>query len=96
MDKKRVTVAYACPERQWEIVLQVSAYANVALCIRRSGILETCPELKLEGMKIGIYSRKVGLDTVVKEGDRIEIYRPLLINPMEARRLRAQKKSQRS
>ena len=94
MDKKWITVAYARPDRQWEIKLQVSAFANVALCIRRSGILASCHELKLEDLQVGIYSRKVGLDAVVKEGDRIEIYRPLLINPMEARRLRAQKKSQ--
>lgn len=86
-----ITVAYAKPDSQVEIPLSVEENCTVALAIRRSGILEQFPEIELGSATVGIYSRKVALDALLSAGDRIEIYRPLLIDPKQARRLRAQK-----
>ena len=58
--------------------------------LSQSGLLETHPELV--GLPIGIFSRTVQLNTQVRSGDRIEIYRPLRLDPMEIRRQRAKKK----
>jgi len=84
-----VTVAYATPERQLEIALQVEESCTVAWAIRRSGILEQFSEISLATAIVGIHSKKVALDASLKPYDRIEIYRPLLIDPKQARRQRA-------
>ena len=89
-----ISVAYATPERQIEIPLQVEESCTVAIAIRRSGILEQFPEIDLSTAVVGVFSRKVILDALVKAGDRVEIYRPLQIDPKEARRLRAERKAQ--
>lgn len=84
-----ITVAYATPEKQVEIPLLVDASCTVALAIQRSGILEQFPEIRLAERQVGIGSRKATLDTLVQTDDRVEIYRPLQIDPKQARRLRA-------
>lgn len=89
----KVLVAYAKPEHQVELSLEVSPHCTVAWAIRQSGILQTFPELSLETLLVGVYGRRVRLDTVLQEGDRIEIYRPLELDPKEARRRRSQQKS---
>ena len=63
---------------------------TVGSVLDQCGLLTTNPELI--GMSVGIFSRAVQLDTLVKPGDRVEIYRPLLLEPMETRRKRARKK----
>lgn len=63
---------------------------TVENALSQSGLMETHPELV--GLPVGIFSRTAQLDTQVKSGDRIEIYRPLLLDPMETRRQRAKKK----
>lgn len=90
-----ILVAYATPDRQIEIPLSVEESCTIAMAIRRSGILEQFPEIQLSSANVGIYSRKVALDALVHAGDRIEIYRPLQIDPKEARRLRV-KRSRKS
>lgn len=55
----------------------------------RSGLLEAMPELRLQALEVGIFHRRCALDTPVRDGNRVEIYRPLQIDPKEARRLRA-------
>jgi uncharacterized protein len=92
MDKISVIVAYAKPSKQVEIPIKVSKQANVAMTIKASGVLTQFPELVLEDLAVGIHAKKCQLDSAVKEGDRIEIYRPLVIDPMAARRLRAKRK----
>ena len=89
-----ITIAYATPMQQLEIPLQVEPNCNVALAIRRSGILEKCPEIPFPEIAVGIFGKRVKLDAILHEGDRIEIYRPLLIDPKRARILRA-KQAQR-
>lgn len=61
--------------------------ARVADALQQSGILQTYPEVA--AMPLGIFAKQVTLDTVLKSGDRIEIYRPLQLDPKEKRRQRA-------
>lgn len=88
-----IFVAYATPKRQVEIPLTVEESCTVAMAIRRSGILEQFPEIDLARAVVGIYSKKTALDALLNAGDRIEIYRPLQIDPKEARRLRVKAES---
>ncbi len=88
-DSIRVEVAYAEPGQQALIAIQVPPGTTVAEAIERSGIREQFPALEIDPQGVGIFSRKVSLDQVLHTGDRVEIYRPLLIDPKEARRKRA-------
>lgn len=65
--------------------------ATLRQAIEQSGILEMYPEIDLDNNEVGIFSRKQELCDVVRAGDRIEIYRPLKVDPKEARRRRAKK-----
>lgn len=86
----RIKVAYATPKQQHEISLEVEESCTPAIAIRRSGILELFSEIHLANITIGIYGKKVALDAMLRDGDRIEIYRPLRMDPKQARLLRAQ------
>jgi len=70
--------------------LTVTLGATVADVLQCSELLLSHPEIK--DMPVGIYAKPVTLDTIVKSGDRIEIYRPLMIDPKEKRRQRARQK----
>lgn len=89
-----IIVAYAMPEKQAEIPLTVEKNCTVALAIQQSGILQRFPKIKLTEIEVGIYSKRVLLDAKLRDGDRIEIYRPLKIDPKQARLLRVKKSSQ--
>lgn len=84
-----ITVAYATPEKQVEIALSVEESCTIELAIKRSKIIEQFPEIKLSTIAVGIFGQPVKLDSNLQDGDRIEIYRPLTIDPKEARRLKA-------
>lgn len=86
-----VSVFYAAVDRQQEVQLSVEENCSVALAIARSKIQTHFPEIVLANGQVGIFSKRVTLDTLLKEGDRIEIYRPLLIDPKELRRVKATK-----
>ena len=60
--------------------------------IRQGGVLVAMPEIDLATCRVGVYGKLTTLDTVLQEGDRVEIYRPLIADPKESRRRRAQKK----
>lgn len=87
----RVMVAYATPDAQVELPVDVELNCTVALAIRRSGILLRFPEIDLASSSVGIFGRRVALDALLKPNDRIEIYRRLTVDPKQARRLRAEK-----
>ena len=88
--KIRVEVAYALPERQMVIPLEVDEGTTVKQAILRSGILGKFPGLELTPeTKVGIFSKIVPMDTVLRDGDRVEIYRPLIADPKEVRKRRA-------
>lgn len=86
-----VEIAYAA-EQQVLRRLSVIDGATIADVIAASAIQEEFPEIDLTKQKVGIFSHACELERKVKQGDRIEIYRPLLIDPKEARRLRASRK----
>lgn len=86
-----VEVAYATPRKQSILRVEVPAGCTVAQAIERSGIRQEFPDLQVDADTVGIFSHKVPMEQVVQEGDRVEIYRPLLAEPREARRRRAEK-----
>ena len=85
-----VTVVYARPGEVHVLPTDVSAGATVEQAIVASGLLALVPDLKLVEAGAGIWNQPVALDAAVREGDRIEVYRPLQIDPKEARRVRAE------
>ncbi len=96
MTKFAIIVSYATPEQQVELSLDIASGTSAQQAIVQSGILEKFPEINLAKQKIGVFSRLVSLDYVVKAGDRLEIYRPLQIDPKAARLLRAERQKERN
>jgi uncharacterized protein len=84
-----IEVAYALPEVQLIIELQVENGTTVEQAIQRSGILQRFPEIDLSLNKVGIFGKQVSPQQPVQAGDRIEIYRGLIADPKLARRQRA-------
>lgn len=84
-----VEVVCATPERQvlYRVSLPVGSTALQA--VQQSGILQELPEVAFDPSRLGIFSRRVEADELLKDGDRVEIYRPLTIDPKDARRRRA-------
>ena len=90
-DEIRVEVAYALPEKQYLQRVTLSEGATVEEAINASGLLELRSDIDLAKNKVGIFSRPVKLADAVQDGDRVEIYRPLIADPKELRRKRAEK-----
>lgn len=91
-----VKVVYALPDRHRVLDAEVAPGATIREAIEASGLLELEPELRNCRLDAGIWNRRASLDTAVSDGDRIEVYRPLTVDPKEARRLRAQLRRRRS
>lgn len=90
-DHIRVEVAYCPRPGETDLVaLDLPRSASVADALAASGVLER-HGLVLEGLKVGIWSRVAALDAPLRERDRVEVYRPLLVDPKEARRQRYRK-----
>ncbi len=81
-----VEVVLATPERQSLIELTLPAGATVADAIDGSGIIAQFPELAAVELATGVWGRETDADTVLRDGDRVELYRPLAMDPREARR----------
>jgi len=86
MTKFKVEVVFALPEMQSLQVVAVEAGATAGECVARSGIERQFPEHNLSEYSLGIWGKEVERTQVVTEGDRVEIYRPLELDPREARR----------
>jgi len=84
-----IEVAYATPETQFLVSLDLPTPVTVGEAIRQSGVLKAFPELQLDSISVGIFSKASDLEAELSAGDRVEIYRPLQVDPKEARRLRA-------
>jgi len=84
-----VEVSYALPERQIIIPIKMPEGATAEAAIRASGITNNFPEIDLSANKIGIFGKLSKLDAVLRDLDRVEIYRPLIADPKEVRRQRA-------
>jgi uncharacterized protein len=84
-----VCVAYSGAPRQVDLVaLSLPAGATVGDALRRSGLLERHSEIDLASIKIGVWGKLRALTDVLRDGDRVEVYRPLRVDPKEARRQR--------
>lgn len=91
MSEIQVEVVYALPERQYLREVRLAAGSNVEQAIQDSGLLELHRDIDLQSNKLGIYSRPAKLGDLLNDGDRVEIYRPLIADPKELRRQRAEK-----
>ncbi|MFA9461678.1 RnfH family protein [Thiohalorhabdus methylotrophus] len=81
----QVSVAYAEPDHQEWVEFEAPEGVTAEQAVRMSGILEKFPHLELEGKKLGIFGKPVKNDQELREGDRVEVYRPLQADPKKAR-----------
>lgn len=88
----QIEVAYALPHIQILKTLEVPSGCTVQQAIILSGIMDQFPEINLTKNKLGIFNRLAQPDTLLQPHDRIEIYRSLVIEPKDARRIRAKNK----
>jgi putative ubiquitin-RnfH superfamily antitoxin RatB of RatAB toxin-antitoxin module len=88
----QVYVCYGIEKREFIRTMQVEPGTTIGQAIEQSGVLETFPDINLATAPVGIYAKKKTLDTVLRERDRVEIYRPLVADPKDSRRRRAAKK----
>lgn len=88
-DDLSVEVVLATPERQVLLTVNVEAGASVADVIASSGLESQFSDLAVADLAVGIWGKRVSRDSAVNAGDRVELYRPLVVDPREARRQRA-------
>jgi len=84
-----VEVVYAEPARRWLRRVSLPAGSTVMHAIEASGLQQEVAGLVVDPARLGLFSRKAAPNQVLNEGDRVEIYRPLTLDPKEARRRRA-------
>ena len=87
----QIEVVYALINDAHVIPLEVADGCTIEQAIRQSNILQSCPEIDLAINKVGVFNKVGQLHDLIRDGDRVEIYRPLLVEPKEARRRRAEK-----
>ena len=83
-------VAYALPSLQELRQVTLPEQSTIADAIGESGLSVDFPEIDLTKNRVGVFGRRMPLESVVQEGDRVEIYRPLTADPKESRRRRAE------
>lgn len=86
-----VEIVYANLQQQQLITLQVPSPCSLNSALDQSGILKQFPEINLLENKVGIFGKCVSLETILQDGDRIEIYCPLTLDPKQIRKQRAKK-----
>ena len=84
-----VEIVYALPDAQDIISLKLSQGATVKQAVEQSGMLEKYPEIDLAKNKLGIFAKLTKPDAILRDRDRVEIYRPLIADPKEVRKQRA-------
>jgi putative ubiquitin-RnfH superfamily antitoxin RatB of RatAB toxin-antitoxin module len=89
----RIEVVLAMPERQALVSLEVTVGSTLADAIEQSGLPDSFEGFELNAAEVGIFGRKTSMEQVLRDGDRVEIYRPLIIDPKEMRRQLAQKQA---
>lgn len=87
--KIEIEVVYALPENQIMRRISVPPGTIARQAVELSAIIDLFPEIDLAHNKLGIFGRLVQHGTILYEGDRVEIYRPLMVDPKESRRRRA-------
>lgn len=91
-----VEVAFALPDRQSIVPLSVPAGTTAQQAVTLSNIATQFSEIDLDDLQLGIFGKAVTPQTVLREHDRVEIYRPLIADPKQVRRARAEAKKQES
>lgn len=89
----KVEVVYALPVAADAVSVNLPAGATLRDAVVASGVLARHPEISLERQAFGVFGKRAALDTRLSPGDRVEVYRPLAIDPKEARRRRAARRS---
>jgi uncharacterized protein len=87
----RIRVVYALPDQQPTVDLRLPAGTSLTEAVNRSGLLQKFPEAAERPLACAIFGRAVPLTYELRDGDRIEILRPLLIDPKQSRREAAQR-----
>lgn len=87
----QVEVAYAATDKQLIVAVNVPAGTTAKEAVEQSNIARKFPELDSENQPMGIFGHQIKASQVLREGDRVELYRPLLCDPKEVRRRRAKK-----
>jgi putative ubiquitin-RnfH superfamily antitoxin RatB of RatAB toxin-antitoxin module len=87
--KINVEIAYALPDKQAIVAVEVSPGTTALEAAQQSGIVERFEGLSLDGAKLGIFGKAVPVTHVMSAGERVEIYRPLEADPKEVRKARA-------
>jgi len=85
----RIEVCYALAAKQEQVSLKLPEGTTLGQALEASGLLEKYPEIDLKKNKFGIYAKLSKVDTVLRDRDRVEIYRPLIADPKEVRKQRA-------
>ena len=85
----RIAVVYVVPGREDVVEVLMSAGATVADAIERSGVLQRHPQPAGQALDVGVWGHICRPERLLEDGDRVEIYRPLTVDPKEARRVRA-------
>ena len=88
-----VEIAFALPDEQLVVKVTLARGASVADALRASGLAEHFPDFDFDAADVGIWGHVVQRDRLIRDGDRIEVYRPLERDPREARRQRAGSRS---
>ena len=91
-EKILIEVAYALPDQQLLISLDVDLGTTAEQAVKLSGLLEKFPDIDITKNKLGIFGKATKVDEILRDKDRVEIYRPLIADPKESRRRRAEKK----
>ena len=91
-DEVQVYVSYATAGDEFILPMRVAPGTTIGQAIEGSGVLSRFPEINLVTQPVGIYGKKKTLDTVLRERDRVELYRPLVADPKDSRRKRAARK----
>jgi putative ubiquitin-RnfH superfamily antitoxin RatB of RatAB toxin-antitoxin module len=89
----RVEVVLAMPDSQELVTLEVAGGSTVGEAIAQSGLPEMIEGFELNPDMVGVFGQKVKLDQTLQDGDRVELYRPLIADPKEVRRQRAVKQA---
>ncbi|MGH8783115.1 RnfH family protein [Paraburkholderia sp.] len=86
-----IEVCYALPDRQTLLPVTLPAGSTVEQAIVASGVLQRHPDIDLTKQKVGVFGKLKPLDAVLADHDRVEIYRPLIVDPKTARQRRVDK-----
>jgi putative ubiquitin-RnfH superfamily antitoxin RatB of RatAB toxin-antitoxin module len=95
MARLRIEVVFATREAQDIVRLDMEEGANAGEALMASRLQERHPDVNFDTLKLGVFGKEVSRDTALSDGDRVELYRPLAIDPKEARRAKARRNSRR-